>query len=118
MPPRRDLDGRGQRERELAETVEDAGVWLGADPTVPLIAERDLTVTLSRKARLDMEVTVVYDGPIPAPLELGQQVATLVVAAPGEETVEMPLVAGAAIERLGFIGRITASVKYLIFGAP
>jgi D-alanyl-D-alanine carboxypeptidase (penicillin-binding protein 5/6) len=103
---------------KAGETVEDAGVWLGVDPTVPLIAEHDLTVTLSRKARLDMEVTVVYDGPIPAPLELGQQVATLIVAAPGEETVEMPLVAGAAIERLGFIGRITASVKYLIFGAP
>ena len=103
---------------KAGETVEDAGVWLGADPTVPLIAERDLTVTLSRKARLDMEVTVVYDGPIPAPLEVGQQIATLIVAAPGEETVEVPLVAGAAVERLGFVGRITASVKHLIFGAP
>ena len=103
---------------KAGETVENAGVWLGVDPTVPLIAEQDMTVTLSRKARLDMEVTVVYDGPIPAPLEIGQQVATLVVTAPGEETVEIPLVAGAAVERLGFAGRITASVKHLIFGAP
>jgi len=103
---------------KAGETVEDAGVWLGADPTVPLIAERDLTVTLSRKARLDMVVTVVYDGPIPAPLEVGQRIATLIVAAPGEETVEVPLVAGAAVERLGFVGRVTASVKHLIFGAP
>ena len=103
---------------KAGETVENAGVWLGVDPTVPLIAEQDMTVTLSRKARLDMEVTVVYDGPIPAPLEIGQQIATLVVTAPGEETVEIPLVAGAAVERLGFAGRITASVKHLIFGAP
>ena len=103
---------------EAGETIEEAGVWLGAAPSVPLVAERDLTVTLSRKARLDMEVTVVYDGPIPAPLELGQRIATLVVAAPGEESVEVPLVAGAAVERLGFLGRITASVEYLIFGAP
>jgi len=103
---------------KAGETVEEAGVWLGMEPTVPLIAERDLTVTLSRKARLDMKVTVVYDGPIPAPLEIGQQIATLVVAAPGEETVEVPLVAGAAVERLGFAGRITASVKHLIFGGP
>ncbi|MHA1154415.1 MAG: D-alanyl-D-alanine carboxypeptidase family protein [Alphaproteobacteria bacterium] len=103
---------------KAGETVEEAGVWLGVEPTVPLIAERDLTVTLSRKARLDMEVKVVYDGPIPAPLEIGQQVARLVIAAPGEETVEVPLVAGAAVERLGLVGRITASVKHLIFGAP
>ena len=103
---------------KAGETVEEAGVWLGVEPTVPLIAERDLTVTLSRKARLDMKVTVVYDGPIPAPLEIGQQIATLVVAAPGEETIEVPLVAGAAIGRLGLVGRLTASVKHLIFGAP
>jgi D-alanyl-D-alanine carboxypeptidase (penicillin-binding protein 5/6) len=103
---------------KAGETVEEAGVWLGVDPTVPLIAEQDLTVTLSRKARLDMVVKVVYDSPIPAPLEIGQRVAMLVVAAPGEETVEVPLVAGAAVERLGFVGRITASVKHLIFGAP
>jgi D-alanyl-D-alanine carboxypeptidase (penicillin-binding protein 5/6) len=101
---------------EAGETVEEAGVWLGAEPTVPLIAEQDLTVTLSRRARLDMKVTVVYDGPIPAPLEVGQQIAKLVVTAPGEETVEVPLVAGAAVERLGFFGRITAAVKHLIFG--
>jgi D-alanyl-D-alanine carboxypeptidase (penicillin-binding protein 5/6) len=103
---------------KAGETVEEAGVWLGVEPTVALIAEQDLTVTLSRKARLDMEVTVVYDGPIPAPLEIGQQVATLVIAAPGEDTLEVPLVAGAAVERLGFAGRITASIKYLIFGGP
>jgi D-alanyl-D-alanine carboxypeptidase (penicillin-binding protein 5/6) len=103
---------------EAGETIEEAGVWLGAAPTVPLIAERDLTFTLSRRARLDMKVKVIYDGPIPAPLEVGQQIATLVIAAPGEETIEVPLVAGAAIERLGFVGRITASIKYLIFGGP
>jgi D-alanyl-D-alanine carboxypeptidase (penicillin-binding protein 5/6) len=103
---------------EAGETVDEAGVWLGAEPTVPLVAERDLTVTLSRKARLDMAVTVVYDGPIPAPLEIGQEVAKLVVAAPGEAPVEIPLVAGAAVARLGFAGRITAAVKHLIFGGP
>jgi len=101
---------------EAGETVDEAGVWLGVDPTVPLITEQDLTITLSRKARLDMEVKVVYDGPIPAPLEIGQQVAMLIVAAPGEETIEVPLVAGAAVEQLGFFGRITAAVKHLIFG--
>jgi D-alanyl-D-alanine carboxypeptidase (penicillin-binding protein 5/6) len=103
---------------EAGETVEDAGVWLGVEPTVPLVLPQELTVTLSRRARVDMQVTVVYDGPIPAPLEAGQAIAKLVITAPGEETIEVPLTAGAAVERLGFLGRITASVKHLIFGAP
>ena len=84
----------------------------------PVLAVEDLTVTLSRKARLDMKVTVVYDGPIPAPLEAGQEIAKLVVTAPGEETIEVPLAAGAAVAQLGFMGRVTASIKHLIFGGP
>jgi D-alanyl-D-alanine carboxypeptidase (penicillin-binding protein 5/6) len=103
---------------KAGETVEDAGVWLGITPTVPLVTAEDFTVTLSRKARLDMKVSVIYDGPIPAPLKAGQKIARLIVTAPGEETVEIPLVAGAAVEQLGFVGRITASVKHLIFGGP
>ncbi|MCH6586922.1 MAG: D-alanyl-D-alanine carboxypeptidase, partial [Proteobacteria bacterium] len=76
-----------------------------------------VTVTLSRKARRDMRVTVVYDAPIPAPLQAGQEVARLVVTAPGEEPVEFPLIAGADVERLGIFGRITTSLEYLVFGA-
>jgi D-alanyl-D-alanine carboxypeptidase (penicillin-binding protein 5/6) len=103
---------------KAGETVEEAGVWLGVTPTVPLVAAEDLTVTLSRKARLDMKVSVVYDGPIPAPLTAGQEIAKLVVTAPGEETVVVPLAAGAAVDQLGFMGRITAAIKHLIFGGP
>jgi len=61
---------------------------------------------------------VVYDAPIPAPLRAGQEVAKLVVAAPGEEPVEFPLMAGADVERLGVFGRIATSLEYLVFGAP
>ncbi|MCH8925361.1 MAG: D-alanyl-D-alanine carboxypeptidase [Proteobacteria bacterium] len=99
------------------ETVDEAPVWLGEAANVPLVMPEGATVTLSRKARRDMRVKVVYDAPIPAPLRAGQEVAKLVVAAPGEEPVEFPLMAGADVERLGIFGRITASLEYLVFGA-
>jgi D-alanyl-D-alanine carboxypeptidase (penicillin-binding protein 5/6) len=101
-----------------AETVEEAPVWLGAAPTVPLIMAEGVTITLSRRARRDMQVKVVYDAPIPAPLRAGQEVAKLVVTAPGDETLEFPLTAGVAVERLGVFRRVGASLEYLIFGAP
>ncbi len=100
-----------------AETVDQAPVWLGAGANVPLVLPEGLTVTLSRKARRDMQVKVVYQGPIPAPIYPGQQLAKLVVSAPGEDPLEYPLMAGAAVERLGFFGRITASLEHLVFGA-
>ena len=99
------------------ETVDQAPVWLGEAANVPLVMPEGATVTLSRKARRDMRVKVVYDAPIPAPLRAGQEVAKLVVAAPGEEPLEFPLMAGADVERLGIFGRITASLEYLVFGA-
>ncbi len=99
------------------ETVEEAPVWLGAAPFVPLVAGDGVTVTLSRKARRDMQVKVVYEGPIPAPIAPGQELARLVISAPGEDTVVVPLQAGAAVERLGVLGRATAALEYLVFGA-
>src|SRR5215475_4536899 len=41
----------------VGDKVEDAEVWLGAEPKVPLTVSRDLIVTLPRKARKDMKVT-------------------------------------------------------------
>ncbi len=102
---------------EKGGTVDEALVWLGEKATVPLVAPDGLTVTLSRAARNKMKVKVVYESPIPAPIEAGQVVAKLVVSAPGTAAVEIPLQAGAAVERLGMFGRLAAALKFLIFGA-
>ena len=39
------------------DKVDDAEVWLGAEPKVPLTVDKDLVVTLPRKARKDMKVS-------------------------------------------------------------
>jgi len=98
------------------ETVEEAPVWQGVAKTVPLVLAEDLEVTLPRRSRKKMTVSVRQDGPIPTPIEEGQEVATLVVAAPGAETVEVPLRAGASVERLGLLGRFISNVKHLVLG--
>ncbi|MFQ5773142.1 MAG: D-alanyl-D-alanine carboxypeptidase family protein [Kiloniellaceae bacterium] len=100
------------------EVVDEAKVWLGETKTVPLVVPEGLTVTLSRKARNGMQVKVAYEGPIPAPIEQGQRVATLVVTAPDTDPVKVPLQAGEAVGRLGVFGRLTAGLKFLVFGAP
>ena len=64
-----------------------------------------------------LKVKVVYEGPVPAPIEKGAQIAKLVVAAPEFETVEVPLVAGADIGRLGRFGRLGAWIGHTIWGS-
>ena len=98
------------------DQVTDADVWLGEAASVPLVAGKPLVVTLPRKARRDMKVTAVFDGPIAAPIVKGKVVGKLVVTAPGEPTAELPLVAGANVAKLGFAGRMSAAFKYLVWG--
>lgn len=101
---------------KAGEVVEEAEVWLGEAARVPLVVASDVVVTLPRKARVEMTVAALYEGPIPAPIEAGTQVAKLVVSAPGVQPVEFPLVAGAGVERLGLFGRLGATINYLLWG--
>jgi D-alanyl-D-alanine carboxypeptidase (penicillin-binding protein 5/6) len=96
--------------------VPDAEVWLGEAETVQLAAKGNLEVSMARKARAEMKVTTVYTGPIPAPIAVGMEVGKIVVTAPGMAQVEMPLVATANVQKLGFTGRISTALRRIIWG--
>ena len=100
------------------DTVEKADIWLGAAPSVPLVMDRDLAITIPRNARRDMTVKAIFKNPIPAPVKAGTPVARLVVNLPGRPPIEVPLVAGADVDRLGMFGRLNAAVRYLVWGSP
>ncbi|MBV8131509.1 MAG: D-alanyl-D-alanine carboxypeptidase, partial [Alphaproteobacteria bacterium] len=98
------------------DKVDDGEVWLGAEPKVPLSVGKDFVVTLPRKARKDMKVTVEYDRPIPAPIEKGETVGKVVMSAPDMTPVEAPLIAATSIERMNPWGRIATLAGYLVWG--
>ncbi|KZD09881.1 D-alanyl-D-alanine carboxypeptidase [Oceanibaculum pacificum] len=98
------------------ETVEQAEVWHGEQPRVPLVATKEIKATLARTARKDMVVSVTYDGPIATPVKKGDPIAMLRVTAPGGVSSEFPLVAGADVEKLGVFGRMMATARSLVFG--
>jgi len=101
---------------KAGDTVTDADVWLGVVDTVPLVIERDLTVTMRRADRKNMKVAVVFDGPLPAPIAKGTPVARLEITAPDGSVAKAPLVAGEAVEQLGMFGRLVAAAGYLVWG--
>jgi serine-type D-Ala-D-Ala carboxypeptidase (penicillin-binding protein 5/6) len=97
-------------------TVDEAPVWLGADARTPLTVAKDLVVTLPRKARPGMRVSVQYDSPIPAPITKGETLGKIVVTAPGTMPVEAPLVAEADVPRMNAVGRVATLAGYLVWG--
>jgi len=98
------------------DVVTDAEVWLGNKPNIPLVIENDLTLTLPKRARREMKVKVIYQTPIPAPVSRGDRVAILNITAPGVDPIDMPLVAGDDVNKLGLTGRLLAAVNYILWG--
>ncbi|WP_092960407.1 D-alanyl-D-alanine carboxypeptidase family protein [Falsiroseomonas stagni] len=93
-----------------ADTVEEVPVYLGERPTVPLVAGRDLVLTLPRQWRRNLQVRVRFDAPVPAPVTKGQGIGTLLISGQGVPEMTVPLIAGADVERLGLFPRIPAVI--------
>lgn len=101
---------------KAGDIVTEANVWLGTDAAIPLIVEEDVAISLRRRDRDNLKVTVRYEEPLPAPLHAGDTVAALVVQAPGIETMEYDLKAGKSVDLLGPVGRLNAAFNYLVWG--
>ena len=73
-------------------------------------------MVLSRKDRQAMEISVQWLDPVPAPIQAGDQIGTLVVSLP-DKRIKLPLRAARDVDTLGLFTRIVAAIKYLVFGA-
>ena len=98
------------------EIIDRADVWMGDAKQVALTASAPLQITLPRRVRKDMKVTLIYNGPLAAPIAKGDVVAKLVVTAPSVDPVELPLIAGGDVTKLTGISRLREVAMIKIFG--
>jgi D-alanyl-D-alanine carboxypeptidase (penicillin-binding protein 5/6) len=99
------------------DVVDNAPVYLGTRPSVPLVGGRDLVLTMPRSWREHAHVAVSYDQPVPAPVRSGTVLGKLVVSGQGVPQTEVPLLAGDDVPRLGVIGRAGAVLAHYVTGA-
>jgi D-alanyl-D-alanine carboxypeptidase (penicillin-binding protein 5/6) len=95
------------------EKLADAKVWLGEAQKVPLLASRDVTLTLPKFARASLKTAVAFDQPVEAPVAKGQKLGTLTITAAGVDAIEVPLVAGNDVPKLGFFAQLSAKLHLL-----
>ena len=94
--------------------VGEAQVQLGSDDSVGLVAPRDLAATIPAGMGRRMRASVVYQGPVKAPIQQGQHIADLVVQTDGMPAMSMPLVAAEAVGEAGFFGRMWTGFRNLV----
>ncbi len=98
------------------DVVERVPVWLGTSPSVALVGGRDLAVTMPRNWRQNASVKVSYDTPIRAPVAKGTTLGKLTVGGQGVPSMEVPLLAGEDVPKLGLPGRAMAVLSHYVTG--
>jgi len=93
--------------------VAEAPVWMGRDSTVGLVPAKDVVLLVQASVQDGISAEVSFTGPLAAPLIAGQPVAELIVHVPDLPDARIPLVTEAAVNRAGFVGRLTTAAQVL-----
>lgn len=96
------------------DIVGEAQVFKGAQNTVPLITADNVSMILHRSMLDDTKATVIYEGPVSAPVRENQQIGLLRVEVKGGQAKEFPLYAGRAVGETSFFGKIALGAKKLL----
>ena len=93
--------------------VAEAPVWMGREGTVGLVPATDVSLLVPALVQDGISAEVSFTGPLAAPLIAGQPVAELIIHVPDLPDARIPLVTEAAVNRAGFVGRLTTAAQVL-----
>ena len=92
----------------------DALVFKGKAENVPLITREPVSMIVHRTQLDKVKATVVYEGPVAAPVAAGQQIGFLKVSKPDGSSREYPLFAGRNVAETGFLGKVGMAAKKIL----
>ena len=98
------------------EPFHKVDVWLGKENTVNTYLKEDLYKTIKKAKKKLLKVSVIYDGPVEAPIKKDQKIATLKVVYDQELVGEYDLLSFKEIKKVNFFTRLIRSINYLIWG--
>jgi D-alanyl-D-alanine carboxypeptidase (penicillin-binding protein 5/6) len=102
---------------EKDAVVGEAEVWLGSKKTVKLKATAPFDVAYMRTLKDGLKTTIVYNGPLQAPVKKDTIVAKLVLEGPGVARKEMPLAAAEDVGGLNPISKALVGAKQMFGGS-
>ena len=91
-------------------------VWLGKKNNVDIITEEDIYLTIPKRKKKTIEVTLEYEGPVQAPIAKGQKLGKMVVSISDEIIKEVNFFSNESINRSNIFARLFKSLNYLVWG--
>jgi serine-type D-Ala-D-Ala carboxypeptidase (penicillin-binding protein 5/6) len=96
--------------------IEKAEVWLGKKPFLKTYIKEDIYKTIPRAHKKYLKATMIYDGPIEAPIKKDDVIGKFKITYKDQIVNEYDLLAFEDIKRLNIFSRLLKSLKYLIWG--
>lgn len=99
---------------KAGDVIAEAEVLLGQKDKVSLQIENDVDLTVPALSGKSVTANLVYNGPLKAPIQKGEQVGELTITIPDMENVTVPVVAAEDVGEIGFLaGSLTRASLYL-----
>jgi serine-type D-Ala-D-Ala carboxypeptidase (penicillin-binding protein 5/6) len=98
------------------DVVGVAKLFGGASSRVTLVGQGAISVLMPKNSNDHISAKIVYAGPVPAPITLGQQVANLNVYRGDSLVLEVPLYAAESVERGNLRQRAFDAAAELVIG--
>jgi len=82
---------RAVRLFSAGDTVGQARVWGGEEPSVKLVTKSDILTLLSEEEQATAEVQLVYSGPLKAPIKAGTEIGVVRILTDGKLVYKAPV---------------------------
>ncbi len=101
---------------KVGETFYEIDTWLGEKNKIKAITKENFYLTLDKKDIRNLKVYLQYDGPIKAPIQKDEKIATLNILDKDKIIKVLPLYADEKVSKVNFLKSLFTSLNYLIWG--
>jgi D-alanyl-D-alanine carboxypeptidase (penicillin-binding protein 5/6) len=96
--------------------IEQINVWLGKKNTVGAYIKKDIYKTIPKSRKKNLKVSIIYKGPIQAPINKDDIIGKLKIFYKDELIEEHNLFAYEDVKKLNVFSRLMKSINFLIWG--
>ena len=97
-------------------SIFELDTWLGKSNKIKATTKEDYYITINKKDIRNLSVVLQYNGPIVAPIQKGEKIASLKVFNKDQEIKTLPLFAAEDLKKVNFFKSLITSINYLIWG--
>ena len=101
---------------KINEVIAELDVWHGKKKKVKVSPSEDIYITVPKRKKKTIKAILNYNGPVLAPIKVGDKIGMLNVYVAGELVKEIDILSLEKINRSNIFSRVLNSINFLVWG--